>query len=177
MISFIIATAGKRSLEPTLNSIECWDGDEIIVIGNVPDKTEGHVRYVPSPAGHDWGSTERNVATPLARGTHLAHIDDDDTYLRGTRKLMAAAIRHAPEKLTIFRMGLPNGSVLWADPVIRVGNIGTPMMFMPNLPHKLGRWGEGQDCGDFHFLETMHWGPTEIVWSTDIIVQLGQPHV
>lgn len=176
MISFIIATIGRPSLADTLQSIECWPGDEVIVIGNVETRTDGHVRYIASPPGHDWGSTERNIATPLATGRYLSHMDDDDVYAPGTRARMADAIAQAPEKFTIFRMRLPDGSTLWRDPVVRWGNVGTPMMFMPNRPEKLGRWGEKQDCGDLHFLQTMRWHPSDIVWSPEVIAHIGQAH-
>jgi hypothetical protein len=176
MISFIIATVGRPSLADTLASIECWPGDEIIVIGNVPTQTDGHIRYVACPPGHDWGSTERNIATPLSRGQYLAHIDDDDVYVPGHRALMASAIEAAPDRLTIFRMRLPDGTMLWQDQMVRWGNVGTPMIFMPNEPAKLGTWGERQDCGDLHFLQTMHWGASEIVWRPEVLTQLGRGH-
>jgi len=176
VISFIIATIGRPSLADTLASIELGEGDEVIVIGNVDAHTDGPVRYIPCPPGGDWGSTERNIATPLARGRYLAHIDDDDTYVRGHRALMADAIAAAPDRFTIFRMRFPDDTVLWQYRVVRWGNVGTPMLLIPNVPAKLGRWGEQQDCGDLHFLQTMHWRPDEIVWREDVIAQIGQAH-
>lgn len=175
-ISFIVATVGRPSLADTLASIELWPGDELIVIGNVPTQTDGQVRSITSPPGNDWGSTERNVATPLARGSYLAHIDDDDVYAPGAREAMAAAMQVDPGRMTIFKMQYPDGSQLWADPMIRWGNVGTPMIFMPNDPAKMGRWGERMDCGDLHFLQTMRWAGEEIVWSTDVIAHVSAPH-
>lgn len=176
MISFIVATIGRASLADTLASIKCWPGDEVIVIGNVPTTTEGAVRYLTSPPGGDWGSTERNVATPLARGRYLAHIDDDDVYAPGARALMAAAITHTPDRLVIFRMRYPDGFTIWRDPIVRWGNVGTPMLLMPNVPAKLGQWGERQDCGDLHFLQTMRWSGDEIAWCPDVIAHVSQVH-
>lgn len=176
MISFIIATIGRPSLAETLASITCLPGDEVIVIGNVPDTTDGHVRFIPCPPGHDWGSTERNVATPLARGRYLAHIDDDDVYAPGARALMAEAITDAPDRFVIFRMRYPDGFTIWQDPVVRWGNVGTPMMLMPNVPAKLGQWGERQDCGDLHFLQTMRWGADEVAWRPEVIAHVSQVH-
>lgn len=176
MISFIIATIGRPSLAETLASIECWPGDEVLVIGNVPDKTDGPIRYISCPPGHDWGSTERNRATPLARGRYLSHIDDDDVYVPGARATMASAIVDGQERLVIFRMRYPDGFTIWQDPIVRWGNVGTPMMLIPNVPAKLGQWGERQDCGDLHFLQTMRWTPPEIVWRTDVIAHVSQVH-
>jgi Glycosyl transferase family 2 len=176
-ISFIIATAGERvSLQDTLASIECWPGDEVIVIGNVPTHTDGHVRYVTCPLGHDWGSTERNVATPLANGQYLAHIDDDDVYAPGHRALMAKAIEADPDALTIFKMQYPSGFTLWQDRLVRWGNVGTPMLLIPNDAAKMGLWGEQQDCGDLHFLQTMRWTPADIAWVPEVIAHVSQVH-
>lgn len=176
MISFIIATIGRPSLADTLASIECWHGDEVIVIGNVATHTEGHVRYIACPPGGDWGSTERNIATPLARGRYLAHIDDDDVYAPGHRAVMADAIARHPTVPTIFRMRLPDGSTLWDLPIIKWGNVGTPMFLTPNEPAKLGRWGEHQDCGDLRFLQTMQWRNHDVAWREDVIALVGQVH-
>lgn len=176
MISFIVATIGRPSLADTLRSIECWPGDEIIVIGNVETRTEGPVRYINSPAGHDWGSTERNIATPLATGRYLSHMDDDDIYAHGARALMASACEAAPDRFTIFKMQYPSGGRVWQDPIVRWGNVGTPMMLMPNIPDKLGRWGEKRDCGDLYFLHTMKWTAPEIVWREEVIALIAQRH-
>src|SRR5258706_14778114 len=126
MISFIVPTLGRPSLLATLKSIETRPGDEIIVIGNVKEATNGQTRYVPCLPKGDWGHGERNIATPLARCQYLAHIDDDDTYAPGTRDLMEDAMRREPGRPTIFRMRFPNGITLWQEPVIRCGNLGTP---------------------------------------------------
>jgi hypothetical protein len=182
VISFIIATIGRPSLADTLASIECWPGDEILVIGELsrlepfltPDAIARGVRFLHCAPGHDWGSTERNVATPLARGRYLAHIDDDDVYAPGHRALMADAITRTPDRLVIFRMQYPNGSVLWQEPVVRWGNVGQPMLLIPNVPAQLGRWGEHQDCGDLHFLQTMTFA--DIVWRPEVIAHISQVH-
>ena len=176
MISFIIATLGRPSLADTLASIDLWPGDEVIVIGNVETRTDGPVRYLATPPGGDWGSTERNIATPLARKAYVAHIDDDDVYAPGHRALMADAIARHPAVPTIFRMQLPDGTQVWDQPVIRWGNVGTPMFLVPNVPAKMGRWGEHQDCGDLRFLQTMAWRNHECAWREEVIAQIGQAH-
>lgn len=172
MISFIVPTLGRKSLHATLKSIEALPGDEIIVIGNVKEGTFGFTRYIPCEAKGDWGHTERNIATPLARGRYIAHIDDDDVYAPGTRELMGEAIKKTPGKPILFRMRYPNGITLWEEPVLRCGNIGTPCMLIPNRPTMLGTWGSfvGGDC---HFLQTMKWKEDEIVWRPEIIALLG----
>lgn len=172
MISFIVPTLGRASLIATLKSIETYPGDEIIVIGNVHDGVSGNVRYISAPAGGDWGHSERNRATPLARGQYIAHIDDDDWYAHDTRAIMEDAIRSKPGRPHIFRMRFPNGITLWAEPVIRCGNLGTPCFLIPNRPTMMGTWGPfvGGDC---HFLETSKWKPEEYVWREEVIAHLG----
>lgn len=176
MISFIVPTTGRPSLIKTLASIETQPGDEVLVIGNVTETehiTEGvRWRYIPCQAGKDWGHSERNFATPLAQGRYLAHIDDDDVYVAGTRALMADAIAKAPGHPTIFRMRFPNGITLWQEPVIRCGNLGTPCFLIPNRPMMLGTWMPfiGGDCA---FLKTSKWQPEDYMWREEVIALLG----
>jgi hypothetical protein len=172
MISFLVPTIGRKSLSATLRSIETMPGDEILVIGETCPTADPRVRHIACPPGRDWGALERNYATPFAKCRYLAHIDDDDTYALGTRALMADAIAKTPAKPVLFRMQFPNGITLWQEPVLRCGNVGTPMMLIPNRPTMLGTWGSfvGGDC---NFLETMKWTPDEIVWRPEIIALLG----
>lgn len=171
-VSFIVPTLGRPSLIATLKSIELWPGDEIIVVGNVTECENGQTRYIHRMPGGDWGHSERNFAMPLARCPYMAHIDDDDTFVPGTRELMADAIKQAPERPSIFRMRFPNGITLWSEPVIRCGNLGTPCFLIPNKPAMLGTWGSfvGGDCW---FLETSKWRPEDYNWRPEIIALLG----
>ena len=172
MITFMVATLGRPSLIKTLRSIETHDGDEILMVSDGFRVNDPRVRYVDCPPGKDWGHTERNWATPHARGQYLAHIDDDDVYAPGTRDLMESAIKQAAGRPTLFRMRYPNGVTLWNTPELYCGNVGTPMMLIPNKPEMLGEWGSfvGGDC---HFLETMKWTPDEINWRSEVIALLG----
>ena len=173
MISFIIASVGRPSLARALASIELWPGDEILLVGDNLVSPNMLVRSIQCPPGNDWGSKERNYATPFARCQYIAHIDDDDEYVPGTRALMQSAIDAAPGRPTIFRMRYPNGHTLWQSQAIACGNVGTPMMLIPNMPTRLGVWAEGRDCGDFFFLNSMKWSAEEIQWRTEVIAQLG----
>jgi hypothetical protein len=89
MISFIVPTIGRPSLAKTLASIECWPGDEVLLVGSPNGHTHPFAHHVPCPPGGDWGHAERNYSTPMARCRYIAHIDDDDVYAPGTRALMA----------------------------------------------------------------------------------------
>lgn len=172
MISFIVATLGRPSLQDTLRSIETHPGDEIIVVGTMTEPSCREVRFIPHAPGGDWGHTERNDVTPLARCQYLAHIDDDDVYAPGTRAHMENAMRANPGRPTIFRMRFPNGITLWENEEIRCGNLGTPCLLIPNRPTMLGTWGSfvGGDC---HFLETSKWKAEDYAWRPEIIAHLG----
>jgi hypothetical protein len=176
MITFLIPTIGRPSLRSTLRSIETWPGDEVLVVGNVEEQTRVSNgvtwRYVPCAPGGDWGHSERNFATPLAQGRYIAHVDDDDIYVPGVRKLMANAIEMTPGRPVLFRMQFPNGITLWQDKEVRCGNVGTPMMLIPNMPTKLGTWRSyvGGDCS---FLEECKWSAEEFVWRPEVTVSLG----
>lgn len=173
MISFIVPSVGRSSLQRTLQSIECWPGDEILLVGDrIQPVDNPWVRYVQCPRGNDWGHTERNFATAFARGSYLAHIDDDDYYAAGTRALMADAIATTPNRPVLFRMRYPNGITLWEKPELRCGNVGTPMILIPNVPERLGQFRPfvGGDCA---YLEEMKWDRNEIVWRPEIVALLG----
>lgn len=173
-VSYLVPTVGRALLINTLNSIECWPGDEILVIcaPEVKIPEDDRVRRIDCPPGGDWGHSERNFAMPLARGSYLAHIDDDDMYATGTRTLMDDAIFNTPNRPIIFRMQAPNGITLWRDQWIYCGNQGTPCYLHPNKPEMFGFWGPfvGGDC---HFLETSKWAGEDYVWRPEIIAHLG----
>jgi hypothetical protein len=85
---------------------------------------------------------------------------------------MADAISQTPNRPVIFRMQFPCGIVLWQDPNVRCGNLGTPCFLIPNVPEKLGTWMPyvGGDCA---FLETSGWQAEDYVWRPEIIALLG----
>jgi hypothetical protein len=181
VITFIVPSVGRSSLEVTLASIETWPGDEILVVGELASLDRcisslgvlmRPLRFLHCSRGNDWGHAERNFATPHARGSYIAHIDDDDVYAPGTRALMQDVIEQTPNRPAIFRMRFPNGITLWQEPTIRCGNLGTPCFLIPNVPGKMGHWGSfvGGDCW---FLETSKWAAEDYVWRPEIIAHLG----
>jgi hypothetical protein len=93
-------------------------------------------------------------------------------YAPGTRALMADAITKTPGRPVLFRMQFPNGITLWQEPELRCGNVGTPMILIPNMPTRLGMFRPfvGGDCA---YLEEMKWPREEIVWRPEVIALLG----
>ena len=102
-------------------------------------------------------------------------LDPDDEVLvigeGAPVRALAAAIADTPTRPSLFRMRYPDGRTLWADPVLRCGNVGTAMMLLPNDPTKLGRWTTRYE-GDFDFLASMTWAVADIAWRPIVIAEV-----
>lgn len=183
-LSIIVPTSGRPSLQATLASLVAQplqttgpDADEVLVVGlahaSVLDYADLGVRYLSTGLGHDWGCYERTHGIAQATGTHLAFLDDDDTWRPEARAAIADAMQTTPDKPVLFRMRYPDGRVLWTDQRLRVGNVSTQMILIPNDRQKLGRWTRRRE-GDFDFLWSMKWPASEVVWRREVIAQLGR---
>jgi hypothetical protein len=67
-------------------------------------------------------------------------MDDDDQFARGALATMRVFALEHPGRIGIFRMRFLDGRVLWTDPVLRLRNVSSQMLCVPNVPGKLGRW-------------------------------------
>jgi glycosyltransferase involved in cell wall biosynthesis len=139
--SVIVPTRGRKTLKETLASVvgQLVPGDEVLVRCSNDD---------------DYGNAARQSLIERARGTHLVFIDDDDQFARGALEIMRSFAREHPGRIGIFRMRYDNGLVLWTDPVVRLGNLSTQMLCIPNTRGALGRW-ESSDIprhADFEFV-------------------------
>lgn len=159
-ISFIIPSINRESLHRTINSIEVWAGDEVLVEFDLP-KTGM------------WGNPQRNKAMARAKGDYLAFIDDDDYYIQGHRQIMANAIKENPNKPNLFRIKYPDGKVLWDRKQIIAGNISTQMILVPNTPKMLYHWKDGRNMADFIFVDHWGWLDEEVIWRDEIIANLS----
>lgn len=174
MVSFIIATTGRPTLQRTLDSLEMWAGDELVLVSEVMPAgiriPPCRFQWIECPRGNDWGHSERNYAMPRAHERYLSFMDDDDLYVRGHRVAMHRAHEQNPNGLTIFRMRLNHmgGLVLWREKKIECGNVGTPMAFVPNVPGKLGTWPPRYG-GDCTFIEETAAHYDSVHWAPDII--------
>jgi len=158
-ISFIIPTIGRKSLKRTVDSIKKRPGDEVIVMEDIPPT-------------HMWGNNRRNEGMAKATCEYLAFIDDDDWYAPNAREIMEQAISENPGKPNLFRMQFPNGQVLWKNKEVLPGNIGTPMILVPNIKEKLYYWPGKRNMADFIFVDRWNWPKENIIWREEIIAYL-----
>ena len=160
-ISFIIPTVGRSTLSRTVRSIEKAEDDKILVIRD-------------DPPHNDWGSFARNTGMEQAICDYLAFIDDDDWYVQGHRDIMERAMQENTKNYPIFfRMQFPSGRILWKDKKFKNGNVGTPMILVPNDREKLrSRWN-GTTYAEFHFINEWGWSYKDIIWRDEVIVNLG----
>ncbi len=181
-LSVVVGTLGRPSLAATLLSIasQRLPGDETIVVSSDPLvsvlATEHGCRFVRIAApGGDWGDTERQAGMEHATGDYVCFLDDDDVHVPGARQIIEDAIAATPATPLMFRMRFGDSDyILFLDPEIRLGNVGTPMIVLPNDPAKLGKWGRRLERGgDYDFIRTMKWRPDEVVWVRQIIAQVA----
>ena len=159
-VSFIIPTVGRDSIIKTLESIETYPGDEVLV-----------VQFPPPPLG--WGGRERTAGIAASTGDYLAFIDDDDCYVPGVRSIMHQAALENPRELPIiFRMQYPSGRYIWTYPALHCGNVGTPMIFVPNKKEMFPVWGD-QRFADFNWLNSLGWEARRFIWREEVVAVLG----
>lgn len=125
--SVVVPTRGRSTLRGTLASIteQLEPGDEAIV---------------RCSRDEDFGNAARQSMIERAKGTHLLFMDDDDQFALGALARMRAFAREHPGRIGIFRMRFLDGRLLWDEPVLRLRNVSSQMLCIPNVPGKLGAW-------------------------------------
>ncbi len=164
-ITYVVPTIGRPSLQRAIDSVELWPGDELLVARS------------DAPGG-GWGAYERNAALPQARGGWLAFLDDDDIFLPGARAAHALGIQSAIRRRhiapIIFKMRIAGtDDVVWKTPELFYGNVGTPMMLVPNDPSHLRPGGFSARHGqDWDFLEGSKWPRRVFHWRGEIVAEV-----
>lgn len=188
-LSIIVPTLGRPSLAQTLESIlpQLTAKDEVIVVA---DPAGSHLRAHATcdqildqclwsclkceSDGTGIGTAQRTLGMRLALNSHLAFIDDDDTYTDGALQLFRWA---ACDKPVIFRMRHPQLGLLWEVPHVTYGNVGTPMFLVPNDPDRLGEWRAHTDDGhgaDFTFITGCVEKMGKPVWCPEVVADIHQ---
>lgn len=189
--SFIIPTMSKPTLRRTLMSIEHGGAtceDQVVVIGDGynPDAQRmanqccpyigiPHV-YDQLPRKQGCGSA-RMAGVALATKSHLMFIDDDDAYIPGMLKYVREIVALKPDAPHVFRMRNCNHDrahwhQLWEKPEVTMGNIGTPMVVLPNIKEKIAIWDDNHFCSDFFFFQKTFRMFPESVWNPNAIVDI-----
>src|SRR5258708_4543515 len=123
--SVIIPTVGRPSLVYALKSIapQLEPGDELLVARN----NDG-----------DFGNAARNDFIARARGSHLVFLDDDDEWVPTALDKMRRFANAYPDKVGIFRLRHEFHRDVWQRR--ELGEFGTPMAVVPNVPSKIGKF-------------------------------------
>jgi glycosyltransferase involved in cell wall biosynthesis len=159
--SVIVPTRGRTTLDATLASIteQFEPGDEVIV---------------RCSRDEDFGNSARQSMIERAKGTHLLFMDDDDQFARGALATMRAFAREHPGRIGIFRMRYLDGRVLWTEPVLRLRNVSSQMLCVPNVPGKLGRWvsPEYPRVADYEFVRATAELQGEPIFREEIVAHI-----
>lgn len=193
-LSIVIPTSGRPTLYTTLSSVLAAgisDDDEVLVIADGPQPEAQAISAFLRhrfrslsyreliPRANNFGHAPSNAGYLVASGTHILRIDDDDVYVPGALNVVRRVVSGQPDKIAIFRMRAVVKrylyDVIWREPTIALGNVGTPMIVVPNLKGRVGTWGETY-CGDLEFIcTTVEKHPDRqggIVWSEEIIADI-----
>lgn len=190
--SVIIPTKGRPELYATLLSVlraGFLDGDEVIVVGDgdqpearrIVECFKGRLRisYMETPVTRSSGGHQRMLGMSVANGTHLVFIDDDDVYRDGSFQVIRKAASENPNKIPIFKMKAMakhlSYDILWREPKLYLGNVGTPMFCVPNVKSRLGAWSISI-CNDFEFIKSTVEKYSEkedaLVWMDHVIAEI-----
>jgi glycosyltransferase involved in cell wall biosynthesis len=197
--SIIVPTKGRPTLDRTIRSIlhQMGPEDEMILVADGEeaydkmwavinphihiDQTRNIHLAKTNDVTKNNGASQRDLGMKTARGDVLLFMDDDDIYVRRAFRMMRESMISDWAIPHIFRMAAGGGGgyhtevhnftgVLWTDQALRFGNIGTPMVTVPNL-RNLPKWaGFGKNSHDYEFivdLVTNYFGG-EVRWHEQI---------
>ncbi|WP_407936092.1 glycosyltransferase [Gemmata algarum] len=186
-ITVVIATISRPTLARTLNSLvgQGWiTGDGVLVVGDGPQPVAQElcslfsprlpILYSQNPTRTGmWGHYARNWVLDQRHCTtdYLMALDDDDVYLPGAietaRRAFAECLQPRPH---VFRMqNHPHVGTVWKEPQLVMGNLGTPVIAVPNNPSRLGRYTFHYG-GDFDFCKsTCDYYADGPVWREEVI--------
>lgn len=182
-LSIIVPTADGGGLDVLFASLngQLQDDDEVLIVGDTHDGPLFYVveqvraagfTYLEHDAGHHcWGHCQINYGITQARGDYLIFIDDDDCFPAGALDAVRRAIATQPgPRPLMFRFWSErHGRELPPGHYVQESAIGGHAMVVPNIPDKLGRWGE-RYAGDYDWIVSTlaHW-PQGPAWFDDVI--------
>lgn len=178
-LSIIVPTHDGEGLEVLFDSLE-WqlrDGDEVLIVRDTFETvavvpTFRWARVIDHNAGHHcWGHCQINEGMRHATGDYLVFIDDDDCFPGGALDaIRRAAAEQAEPRVLMFQFySRRHGRTLPPRHEVRESAIGGHCIVPPNIPTRLGHWGE-RYAGDYDFITSTlaHW-PDGLAWYDDVI--------
>jgi len=182
-LSIIVPTHDGDGLDTLFASLEgqLRDGDEVLIVGDTCDGELDNVyskvsqagfRYIAYNSGHHcYGHCQINYGITQATGEYLVFIDDDDCFPDGAIETIrsAASAQSIPRPLMFKFWSRRHGRTLPPGHYVQESAIGGHAMVVPNIPDKLGRWGE-RYAGDYDWIVSTlaHW-PEGPAWYDDVI--------
>jgi glycosyltransferase involved in cell wall biosynthesis len=154
-------------------------GDELLIVldtfEGTPEMTyagDPTVRIIEYDAGHHcYGHCQINYGMSQAHGDYLIFIDDDDCFPDGALDAIRRAIaeQEQPRPLMFKFYSRRHGRTLPPGHYVQESAIGGHAMVVPNIPERLGQWGE-RYAGDFDFIQsTLALWPDGPAWYDDVI--------
>lgn len=179
-LSIIVPTHDGDGLDTLFASVvdQLYHDDEVLVIGDAYEGDPGMpppltaMRYLAIDTGHHcWGHCQINYGITQARGDYLIFIDDDDCFPDGALDAIRRAIaeQEQPRPLMFKFYSRRHGRTLPPGHYVQESAIGGHAMVVPNIPEKLGKWGE-RYAGDFDWIQsTLALWPDGPAWYDDVI--------
>jgi hypothetical protein len=188
LLSIVIPTIGRETLEALLASIRCQapaSRVEILLVADthsgfagglrrLPDVARGYAaRYLPYDGGlHAWGHPQRTFGQRRARGAWLLFSQDDNAYCRGAFDAILARLA-AAERPVLFRLDTWQAGLIWRQREVQVGNVDADMIAVPNDGRILPTWGTDYTA-DYVYIAAME-RAYGVDWDETCIAR-GRPH-
>lgn len=182
-LSIIVPTADGDGLDTLFISMagQLAPDDEVLIVGDTHDgpldavralvETHGY-RYMEHDAGHHcWGHCQINEGMRHAAGDYLVFIDDDDCFPDGALDAIrrAAAEQPSPRPLMFRFWSRRHDRFLPPRHEVQESAIGGHAIVVPNIPDRLGQWGE-RYAGDYDFIvSTLALWSDGPAWYDDVI--------
>lgn len=166
-LSVVVVTQGRETLTRAIESVtsQMMPDDELLV---------GRLAEMNRNSGVCWRyvGQERNRLMAMAAGD-LMFLDDDDIFLPGALQAARDALAVDSERPHIFQMRYAhNGGVLFDGESVEIGNIGTPMLVIPNDRERVGQWS-ATNCHDHDFIRHTVELMGEPAWHRIVIAELN----
>lgn len=147
-ISVIIPTLGRASILGVIKNLlkQLGADDEVLIVADGDQaklKVESRLRswLAGDPrlclveyhdAGSAVGNAQRTFGQGIAKGDWIWFVDDDDAPAADALEKIRNAVRRAARP-TIFRIDYPGGPI-WRLPELKVGNVSSQSLVVPNDP-------------------------------------------